>query len=64
MDQAKTRRDAELAAEVNHFRTEAINQELESGDRMPLLRDPMTADLPAGMETSRPALPKDDMPAE
>ncbi len=58
---AKNRRDADLAAEANHFRTEAMRQELESGERMPLVIDPVLATLSPGMQVSRPAFRKDDV---
>ena len=59
MEEMKKQNDADLVAEANHFRTEAIQQEIETGDRLPLLTDPVISTLPAGVQVSRPAFAKD-----
>ena len=51
--------DADLVAEMNHFRSEAIKQELASGERAPLTQDKATAGLPRGIQRTRPAFPRD-----
>ena len=51
--------DADLVAEMNHFRSEAIKQELASGEQAPLTQDKATAGLPRGIQRTRPAFPRD-----
>lgn len=51
--------DADLVAEMNHFRSEAIRQELATGERASLTKDKVTADLPARIQRTRPAFPRD-----
>lgn len=63
MDQAKKRREADIAAELNHFRTEAFKQELETGEIRSLRTDAVTAVLPSTMQVTRPAFPMDDVPS-
>lgn len=51
---------ADVAAEIDHFRSEAIKQELQTGERGETTVDGAARHLPAGMQVGRPAFPMDD----
>ena len=61
MNSSKKPSAADIAAEVGHFRSEAIRQEIASGRRERKVVDRVERQLPAGMQVGRPAFPKDDL---
>ncbi len=63
MNESKTPSSADIAAEVGHFRSEALRQELETGERMPLVVDAAARRLPVGVQRARPAFSKDEEPS-
>ena len=59
MEHTKKPSDADLVAEMNHFRTETIQRDIETGSRKASPADPLVSELPAGVQASRPTLSKD-----
>jgi hypothetical protein len=55
--------NADIAAEAGHFRSQAIQQELETGQQPHLVIDPVTKQLPGGVQVARPAFAEDNKDA-